>query len=308
MYFYEYLKTCRDRFGLTQEDLVSDLYHFDESLFKSLDSVTLSRWELGKSHPNASKQVQIIRYFQTRDDLILPCFEESEPELIEKNICRNSIYNLFGKQTSFILNFPDSISVDELTVHQILETNMINEMINITLDLNKEFTHNHSLITAEQLNEWMHYPHNLFLTCEYNKQFFGLLYALRIKPDIFEKLMNFDIHVSDLVRDDFADMDEMGCSLIISFFAMNTKAATLLSIRYFACLIVSQKNIKDVGALTMQKDAIRLMETINLSHYQSKDYESQITKQSFRAPLSDVLVNENIVRMLLAKDNCPKDT
>ena len=293
---------------MTQEELVSELYQFDEALFKSLDTVTLSRWELAKSSPHVSKQVRIIKYFQTKNKLIFPCFEETEPEVIEKNICKSGIDNLLGKSKAFILNFPSSISVDELTVHQLRGSEMIDEIIQISLDLNKEFSYNHSLISAEQLKTWAFFPHSLFLTCEYKKQFFGLLFSLRLKPEVFGDLMDFKINESELTIKDFADTNEMGCDLILSFFAMNNKAATLLSIRYFAYLIATQQKIREVGAMSMKEDAIKLMENIHLHHYKSKAYGPSLQRHSYRAPLSDVLINENVVRMVLHREDCGSET
>lgn len=307
MHFKDYLKKCREQYDLTQEELVQELFGFDETLFKSLDSVTLSRWELGKSNPNVAKQIRVINYFQTKDDLIFPCFDQTESEMIEKHICKTGMLNLPGKNRSLVLNFPSSISIDELTVHQLKDSQMIDEKIKIALDLNKEFSHNHSLISVEQFMEWTHYPHNLFLTCEYNKQFFGLLFTLRLKPESFDKLMNFKMTQSDLSAEDFASSDEMGCNFILAFFAMNDMAANLLLIQYFACLISSQRRISEVGAMSTHEDAIKLMESVYLHHYKSKKYGNSLVRHTYRAPLSDVLINETIIRMLFAKEDCSEE-
>ena len=305
MHFSEYLKKCREKYALTQGELVSGLAHFDESLFGSLDNVTLSRWELGKSSPNAARQMQAIKYFQSRDNLVFPCFDEAESEMIEKHVCKTGMLNLPGRNKSLILNFPSSISLDELTVLQLKDSEMIDEKIKIALDLNKEFSHNHhSLIDRDQLKAWTQAPQNLFLICEYNKQFFGLLFSLRLKPDSFDKLMNFDIDQSDISPTDFADPEEIGCNFVLAFFAMNDMAASLLSIRYFACLIAQQERIKEIGAISTHTDAIRLMEGIHLHHCKSKTYDASTTRHSYRASLSDILINETMIRILFAKDDC----
>jgi transcriptional regulator with XRE-family HTH domain len=304
MYFNDYLKKCREKYNLTQGELVVELSHFDEELFKSLDNVTLSRWELGKSSPNIARQIQTIKYFQSRDDLIFPCFDESESEMIERHVCKTGMLNLPGKNKSLILNFPSSISVDELAVHQLKDSVMIDEKITIALDLNKEFSHNHSLIDRDRFKEWTLSPDNLFLICEYNKQFFGLLFSLRLKPESFDKLMNFKITQSDIMAEDFAGPDEMGCNFILAFFAMNEMAASLLLIRYFAHLITDQKKILEIGSMSTHQDAITLMESINLQHCKSKKYGKSLTRHTYRASLSDVLINETMIRLLFAKEDC----
>ncbi len=304
MHFKDYLKKCREKYDLTQGELAQELSHFDEELFGSLDNVTLSRWELGKSNPNTARQIQAIKYFQSRDDLVFPCFDESESEMIEKHVCKTGMLNLPGKNKSLILNFPSSITLDELAVHQLKDSVMIDEKITIALDLNKEFSHDHSLIDRDRFREWTLSPDNLFLICEYNKQFFGLLFSLRLKPDSFDRLMNFKITQSDITSEDFAGPDEMGCNFILAFFAMNEMAASLLLIRYFAHLISDQKKILEIGSMSTHQDAIMLMESIHLQHCKSKKYGKSLIRHTYRASLSDVLINETMVRMLFAKEDC----
>jgi transcriptional regulator with XRE-family HTH domain len=306
MYFSDYLKRCREKYDLTQGDLVIELSHFDEELFSSLDNVTLSRWELGKSNPSIARQLRAVEYFQSRDDedLVFPCFDESETEMIEKHVCKTGMLNLPGRNKSLILNFPSSISIDELSVHQLKDSEMIEEKITIALDLNKEFSRDHSLIDRERFKQWTHSSQNLFLVCEYNKQFFGLLFSLRLKPESFEKLMYFKMTQSDITDEDFAEPDEEGCNFILAFFAMNEMAASLLLIRYFAYLISEQKKILEIGSMSTHKDAIALMESIHLHPCQTKEFGDDLTRHSYRATLSDVLVNEMMIRMLFTREDC----
>ena len=79
--------------------------------------------------------------------------------------------------------------------------------------------------------------------CEFNDQFFGLLFTLRLKPDIFSKLVNFEMEESDIDIDDFASSEEMGSDYFLSFIALNDDVASLLFIKYYAQLIANQKNI-----------------------------------------------------------------
>ncbi|EHV5551073.1 helix-turn-helix transcriptional regulator [Vibrio vulnificus] len=58
--FGEYLKQTREQLGLTQTELVTKLNLADEE-FLSLDGVTLSRWERGKTTPSLSKCIRILR-------------------------------------------------------------------------------------------------------------------------------------------------------------------------------------------------------------------------------------------------------
>ena len=61
--FGEYLKELRVSLGLTQSELAVKLNLADEE-FRSVDVVTLSRWERGKTKPTLAKCLRILRCLQ----------------------------------------------------------------------------------------------------------------------------------------------------------------------------------------------------------------------------------------------------
>lgn len=61
--FGDYLKELRLSLGLTQSELAVKLNLADEE-FRSLDVVTLSRWERGKTKPTLAKCIRILRCLQ----------------------------------------------------------------------------------------------------------------------------------------------------------------------------------------------------------------------------------------------------
>ncbi|CAH6844432.1 hypothetical protein VCHA36P166_10073 [Vibrio chagasii] len=62
--FGDYLKQVRNSLNLTQNELAVRLNLADEE-FRSLDVVTLSRWERGKTKPALAKCFRILRCLQT---------------------------------------------------------------------------------------------------------------------------------------------------------------------------------------------------------------------------------------------------
>jgi hypothetical protein len=155
--------------------------------------------------------------------------------------------------------------------------------------------------------EWALHPSNSFYVCEYKEQFFGLLFTLRLKPDIFNKIMNHEIKEKDISMDDFASFDEMGSNYTISFFAMNQKAASMLFIRHYAYLIANQKVIDEVGFATMMDDAKKLLKNMNLHYHASLEVTKELTLQTYRETLSNFLACENVVKMILSKQECPEE-
>ena len=95
--------------------------------------------------------------------------------------------NLLGKSKKLILDFPSSvIGIDNLIVHQLRHTVHLDEYLSINVDLDKDFNFDKTCLTLEQFKMWAENPVNSFYVCEYKSQFFGLLFTLRLKPEIFE--------------------------------------------------------------------------------------------------------------------------
>ncbi len=305
--FNEYLKSCRENAKLTQEQLVEDLYHSDIECFSSLETTTLSKWERGVIKPRLSKQVAILKYFQDQTGLALPCWQDLSVDEAEEKICKIGMRNLVGKSKELILNFPDAMmGADDLEVHQLRNTEMIEEIIDVQMNLDKSFNHDTTGITADMFKDWAMVPSNSFYICTYNKQFFGLLFSLRLKLESFEKLMQCELQEKELNHSDFADYNEPASNYVIAFFAMNEKVSSMLFIRYYAHLIANQKVINEVGTATMMVDVTKMIESLNFKHCHSKRLNDELVWQTYREKLPAFLASDNVVKMILSKQDCPE--
>jgi hypothetical protein len=117
--------------------------------------------------------------------------------------------------------------------------------------------------------------------------------------------MTFKRDERSLTDDDFALFHEKGASYMLSFFAMNETAATMLFIRYYAHLIANQDTIEEVGVATMMKDAQKLIGKMHLEYYATKMLSSELVLESYKASLSHFLAHEDVLKMLLAKQSVP---
>lgn len=61
--FSEYLQRLREKYELTQQEMIERLIMFDES-FEKLDITTYSRWERGATVPKLTKQIMVARAFK----------------------------------------------------------------------------------------------------------------------------------------------------------------------------------------------------------------------------------------------------
>jgi len=308
LHFNEYLKQCREHNHLTQEQLVHDLYSYDIESFEGLDSVTISKWERSITQPKLSRQVGILKYFQERTGAALPCWDNYTTEEAEEMICKVGMKNLLGKSKELVLNFPSAmIGADDLNVYQLRNSETIDKLIDINMGLDRDFNHDYTQLQTAHFKAWALNSSNSFYVCEYKDQFFGLLFTLRLKPVIFEKIINLEMDEKELTADDFASFDKMGYNYMISFFAMNDKAASMLFIRYYAHLIANQKVIAGVGVATMMDDAKKMSGNMNLSLCASKEISEGLTIQAYRETLPSFLASEKVVKMILSKQECPEE-
>jgi len=250
MKFHDYIKKCREENSLTQEQLIDKLY-LHNTTFKSLDTVTLSRWERNITQPSIDKKLKIIKFFSDYTGIIFPYFNAHDYKEIEDNICKNTIDNILGKNKELVLNYPSNyIEADELKIQKLRDIKDINNIIDISVSLDQEFTQHFSQLKDENFLMLAKHPASSFFICEYKEQFFGLLFSLHLKKDIFEKLMNFEMQEVDIKDEHFVVDDEVGCEYLLNFFSYSQKVAALLFISYYNYLIDNQKQIIEIGVGT----------------------------------------------------------
>lgn len=304
MNFNEYLKTCRKKHNLTQEDLVQELYNFSDS-FVGLDIRTLSRWENGTTKPTASKQVIIIKLFKKYSTHIFPCFYKQEN--IEDQLCRVGVKNLIGNSKEHIINFPTNVfKVDDIDISHIRSHDDIELILNMPQSIIEGITSNYFNITTKKLKEWSLNPSNLFLVAQSSQQFVGMLFTLRLKPKSFKKILSFEMQIIELNDSDFASYEEESCHLPFAIFSYNDTVAALLYLRHYAHLIANQDTVVEVGTTPLLNGGKKLVEKIHLKHIGDKTVGGE-TLSAYSAPLEDVLINEDVLKMIFSKQDCPQD-
>lgn len=306
MLFSAYLKKCRENYNFTQEELVNALYSYHD-VFNGLDVGTFSRWERNTTKPNIEKQIQILKFFQTQSGVILSCFDENDQEEIEEKLCKIGAKNLLGTSKEHILNGPTThFKMDFASIKEIRYAEDIDRALAMPYSTILNLTNNAYKLSLETLKEWALHPSSFFLYANYHEQFAGMFFSLRLKPAVFHKLLNFELQLKNITVDDFANFTEMGCSIPIGFFAHNEKISTLLMVRNYAHLIVHQRDIKEVRSMPLLDGAKKLAQNINLKHHKSKKVKEGKV-ESYWAPLSEILINEPVIKMLFQKQECPQD-
>jgi len=280
---------------------VQDLYAFDAEIFSGLDTSTLSRWERGATQPKFSKQVGIIKYFQTLTREAFPCMDHYTLDELDSAICRNCIKNILGKNKQIILNFPsDSMNFKEMHAYRIEDFSKFKPAYALLMDMHKATSVPYTQNTLEEFEAWTLDPNSFFLVCEYKDAFIGLLFTIKLKQNIFEQLMHFEIKRSDITEKDFASADEEGSVLLLASYAINNKAAIMLFSMFYAYLIKNQKKIREVGVMTSFEEVKKVVKNMKLTQYKSKVLEEGIKVDTYRAGLKKVLASEDVAKMIFS--------
>jgi len=287
---------------MTQEQLVEHLYEFDIKTFSGLDTSTLSRWERGTTQPKFSKQVGIIRYFQELGKEAFPCIDHYTLSEIDNFICRTCVENILGKNKQIILNFPSALmDFREMHVNRIEDPSKFKPAYALLMDMHKATNVPYTQNSLEAFEAWTLDPNSFFLACVYKDAFIGLLFTVKLKQNIFEQLMNFEIKRSEITEKDFASSDEEGSVILLASYAINTKAAIMLFSMLYAYLIKNQKKILEVGVMTSFEEVKKVVKNMKLTHYKSKILEEGIKVDTYRAGLKKVLASENVAKMIFSQ-------
>lgn len=301
MRFNQYLKLCRVENNLTQEQLVHGLYSHDTDLFSALDTGTLGKWERGVTKPKAAKQVSILKYFQRKTDIVLPCWENYSVEEVANQLSTSGMRNLIGKSKKHIYSFPSEVMhTEDIHVYPLRNFNSMDALLEMHNALHQDINHPLLHINKEQFKQWALHPNSLFLICEYKGAFIGLSFTTKVKPEIFDKILNFEITRDALKTQDFASSTEIGSSLMLGFFAFNEKAATLLFIRYYAYLIANQKYISNVGAISNSPEALTLISNMNLQYHGCYMTKDDVKIKAYKETLFNVVASEHVIKMILS--------
>ena len=307
MQFSKYLKLCREESSMTQKQLVDDLYNHDIENFSGLDTNTLGKWERGTTQPKALKQLSIFKYFQELTNMALPYLHSYSEIDAQDLICKIEIKNLFGNSKQLIYNFPsEMMSPEDIKVYLVRNSDRMDSIIESSVHFQQNDLHDYIDLSYDKTRELALHPHPLFLACAYKNNILGWLFCIKLKHDVFEKIMNFEMKKNDIQIEDIVGPDEEGSVLMGSYFSMNTKAASMLLLRYYAYLIAYQNTIIESGGSTTVEEARKLFLNMNLKKYSSYKKEGLQIK-SYRQSLKNIFASQTSMQILFSKNSCSEN-
>jgi transcriptional regulator with XRE-family HTH domain len=299
----DYLKTCREKLGKTQEALVEALYHFDDASFAGLTSATLSRWERGMATPPPNRMAALLRFFQHRSGLPLPCVEPTNEKGVESLMSEEEIANLFKPKNMVNDVTMPGASPAMFELVNLRHHERVGELLELNTMLHQGANTPFTQVSYAQFAQWIDHPGNLFIAVTYKASFLGLLFALRLKPKSFEKVLAFSMKKSDLKEADFAAPHEEGSLYLLSLFSLSPVVATLLFRRLYAHLIASQSTSREVGFVSSYEEAWTLAKRLGLDERDSVEMDKKTIK-AFRTDLYTMMRTSQAIKIFFSKEPC----
>jgi len=299
--FSSYIKKCRLNLGFTQIELVSELFKFDQ-IFNGLDSNAIGRWERAFAKPPLFKQVKILEYFFEKFDYYFPFLDMENVKIIEQQFSTEGIEKLLGTHKQTVMNFPTMRSdKDNFSIKLSNDSSHLDTAIATAINICDDLYGAGRYYDEKTLKEFSLSPRTLFIICDYKEQYFGHSFFVCLKTDTYNKILNFQMNYQDICMSDLAVDDENGSYMSIGLFAMNKKALSLLFIRFYAYLIMNQKQISYIGTLISIDDAIEIATSFGL-----KKGATDKDLTVYNGSIKDVLLTEQIIKILFAPSSVPE--
>jgi len=302
MKFSIYLKTCREKAGLTQEALTEALYLFDDTLFEGVTPTTLSRWEREVSTPSYRRIEALMRFFQHRFGLPVPCIRTHDAKEAERIMCGEELDTLF-KPKKMVADLAFGAGEGGFETVTLRHHPRADELLELNTMLHKSVNTPLTRVEERQFKTWIENPANLFVAVTYKSSFLGLLFALRLKPESFDAILRFQKRKADLKEEDFAAIDEVGSVYLLSFFALSPHIATRLFRRYYAHLVAYQQMTEETGFVSSFEEAHLLAQRLGL-HPSGETESDGETVLAYRADLFDAMRSTTALKALFPKKRC----
>ena len=203
----EYLSIRRAEKGLSQEQMVGALFDFHAE-FSNIDSQTISRWELGKISPSIPRQVLLMQFFKDEPHTLLadsgfairqlPTLAAFE-RLLDSNM---EFSHVLGAHP-----YADkSLEVEKYPVSAEGSESFAKRVAGYQVNLSR----GRDVWDIDQLMPLIQFPSTMADYYKIGEVWAGHSLVLRLKPQILDAVLTFEIADHELTIEHLAQSDEDG--------------------------------------------------------------------------------------------------
>ena len=237
---------------ITQKEMVEKLSFFDESL-RSINTVTLSRWETGATVPNLSKRRMLLRYLMDND--VMSCSRCRE--LLVESYWRllEPYREIFNRRFQYIIgNYPD-FDEKEYRIEALCEFGRANEHLQHLLDIERiTNVPDYYEVSFDTMKNWVCHPGTFARVCSRNDQHLGHFVMLKIPDRVAEEIAYHKRSEYDIGADDLLEKFESGTFYVHALYGSNPRIAAILNIEAYLHMLEHYRTINNLLIFSSRPD------------------------------------------------------
>jgi transcriptional regulator with XRE-family HTH domain len=297
----ELLLLIRQEQELTQEEFVANLV-CASSAFKSLNAVTLSRWETGKTSTSYKKKRELLKIFTANGWLRNgPCHNYVRQRF--ETLCTPLIDVLEHNYQSLIANVPTlKVEMDEYSFHslQSSKANYGKHHFEHILDVeNASNPAGYYTATPESLQSLCSQESSFAIVCERKKQHLGHFLMFKLKNDVARDLIHNRIHEHSITKEHCCGPTVKGSYYIHALYGVNPTIAALLNSKAYIYLFDNISGIDKIVIFSSRKDGLRLAKAYGIKTVaKGRNSKCDFTWHGMESSVEDILFSDTVLRLV----------
>ena len=282
---------------LTQKELGEALSVYDEE-FKSVNTVTLSRWENSTTSPGLQKKKKLLYFLLAHDCLQCQECRSTIRECYEN--LYDSLQKIFTDNYQYIIgNLPEQ-KRDEYYFHVLGRNDPYREYVEHTVDIEKASNvPGYYIVSPKKLEQWCRYPSSFALICERKKQHLGHFVMLKLKTNVAEDIVYHRRSELSLEEEDFCAINTKGTYYVHALYGCNPKIAALLNVEAYLHLFDCMETVDNVIIFSSRTDGMLLTKDYGIKEVASgKDETYGFEWHGMLSPVEDILFSDTVLKLV----------
>ena len=295
------LVLIRQEQGLTQEELVIKLA-FASSVFNSLNTVTLSRWETGTTSTSYKKKRGLLKIFTANGWLRSgPCHNYVRERF--EYLCRPLTAVLEHNYESLVANVPTlKVGLDEYNIHslQSAKVNCKKHHFDNIIDIEDASNPTgYYTVTPESLQKLCSHKSSFAIVCERKTQHLGHFLMFKVKNDVARDLTHNRINEHSITNEHCCGATVKGCYYIHALYGVNPTIAALLNSKAYIYLFDNMSGIDNIVIFSSRKDGLRLAKAYGIKTVaKGRNRKCNFTWHGMESPVEDILFSDTVLRLV----------
>lgn len=291
------LSEYRKLHNLTQQSLVDELVRYSDDL-KSLNTVTLSRWETETTTPSVKKKKILLKFITATR-----CMENDACYDIVKNSYENleqSLSSVFTRNYQYLIGKIPEQKTEEYTIHPLKDYAYADDYLAHIVDIERASqAEGYYTTTPDTLKEWCSHPASFAIICERKRQHLGHFILLKLKNSVAEEIAYFKRDKRFLTQEDLCDVNENGTYYVHAFYGSSPKIAAMLNVQAYLYLFENKEHTDNLMIFSTRKDGVLLTKDYGIKMVaKGKDEKYGFDWHGMLSPVEDILFSDTVIKLI----------